>query len=407
MVRAPLQDKMLGMILLGAYGDALGAPHEHTGLAGRPADPETARRLAPARDYHPPGRPGDPWWVWADGDDLDPDARGVPTDDSSYRLMILHEWLAEQPGNPAEHAFLDWMRRRADEPAPRDGWPVRRREQIRAWIDMMRDAAVWTRALADAGDDAQPARERFAPSPHNRFYRPGVPVVFGVFLYAELGALHAGRTCADVFEHFAAFSRLDQAYAAPAAGLVAALVAEAITAPPTSEGFADWFLSRPRELIAAAPHGERATIAAALDEGRRVGLDARDLPGAAFTEALAERIYQPRKHQLAHDFANFDPALFLAMMTAAVAWAGDDPIAALRALARSPGDADTMPSFLGTIAGARLGHAGLRELSATLADDLAAQRTTIEGLFAIDLGDRAARFAAIAQRFGDLDTGDP
>jgi len=393
---ADLSDKILGMLLLGVYADALGAPHEARGLSGEGGDPETAHRLAPVGNYHPAGRSGDAWWVWADGDDLNADAVGVPTDDSSFRLAILQEWLCQGSGPRVLHeaAFLAWLEAEVESPPDPDApsWQRRRFEQMRSWIAMMNDQSAWERAP-----------ETWKRNEENRFYRPGVPVVFGMFLYAELGALRSGCTCADVAAEFAGFCRLDEGYAGVGSGVVAAIVSEAVVAPPSEEGFGAWFLSRTDAIAGEVPNGPAAAvIRSALAEGRRIGTASRGLAGDGFVQRLGEEIYRPRLQRLDHGLANFDPAMFLAMMAGAVAWAEDDPLAALRVLARSPGDADTMPSFLGTIIGARLGAARLHEISPGLSEDLGAMRNTVEGLFGIDLAERAACLTQLSRRFGCL-----
>ena len=77
-MKAEIQDKLRGMILLGAYGDALGAPHELKGLEGKVGRPADVRRLRPFRVCLP--RPKDKineWWVWPDHTLVPRDVRGM------------------------------------------------------------------------------------------------------------------------------------------------------------------------------------------------------------------------------------------------------------------------------------------------------------------------------------------
>lgn len=406
MTAAELRDKLLGMILLGAYADALGAPFESEGLKGRAGDPSSADRLAPAREYQPPGSDGDPWWVWPDGDDIDPDAVGMPTDDSACRLLILHEWLCtgDGPDNLGEEAFIRWMEERAGQPPGRraESWRRNRYRQLQSWIAMMQDASHWNELRRRFPDDPEAARRRWNAEDANRFYVPGVPVIFGMFLYAELGALRAGCSCEDILAEFAGFCRLDQDHARGATAITAALVAEAVTAPPDAGIPGAWFVERAGALASEPRLPGAETLRDAIDSGVRHGTESRGIDPAEFTSLLEEEVHQPRTRRNAHGLASFDPALFLEMMSAAAAYAGADTHLALRILARAPGDSDTMPSILGTIMGARIGADRLSDWSDAMAEDLAAMRATVEQTFDISFEQRARCLANLVRRFGCL-----
>jgi len=127
---------------LGAYGDALGAPHEldsssSGALRGCVGIPDTVLKLPPVGDYT-----ASPWGVWVEtkqGDDL----RGLPTDDTSYRVTLLHQWLsqlARTDDAPTEARFLSWLRAEDKPNADAALWKTLRHRQISDWIVMFQDA---------------------------------------------------------------------------------------------------------------------------------------------------------------------------------------------------------------------------------------------------------------------------
>lgn len=402
LTRAAYADKIQGMILLGAYGDALGAPHElNAALRGEIGDLEQARRLQPARSYFTTPQE---WGIWPDADELDLDQKGLPTDDTAYRATILQDWLCSLAGTglePTEARFERWMvdqvRSRA---RPTAGWRLRRWLQIQTWLAMFADARQWAIQQRHTPPQQQPDPTGFQTRV-DHFYRPGQAIVFGLFMYLELAAVYAQRPTELVVERFSQFGRLDMAYGKVAAGLFAGLVAEAVRADHTEQPFDAWYTAQVERMLTwpIGDSADRQILQDAFAEVQRWAEgEWRGLSEAAFLERMQRDIYAPGVQT-----SVFDPLLFFRQITAAVLYAGADPHRALQLLAASPGDADTLPSFLGTILGAWYGVDGLNRLSTTLAEDLRAQQDFLEKVFGLSLKERVACFTQLATAHGGLE----
>lgn len=395
------RDKLRGMILLGAYGDALGATHEAKALGGALAAPEQARRLSVAAVYQAPGQEGGPWWVWFDGDELPAGVKGVPTDDTSFRVTLLQPWLCSispSPEIPTEAQFERWMEARQarspQENPPR--WHRYRDAQMADWQVMWADARRWQQEARAVGPGADPTT--FQHSPGNPFFRAGVPVVFGMFLYLELAALFSSRGGEAVMRHFSTYSLLDQGYAGLITGLFAGLMAEAMRYPEPTQPFSDWYARQVARLLEeeAGTATDRTHVQEAFAAMWAMGTAQRGQPEADFLAQVKLHAYEaplppPSERYGLH---NFDPLLFFRQITATLAYADGDVLQALRLLASGPGDADTVPSMLGTLVGAWAGEAALRAQDAGLAEDLDHVRQTLESLYQIDLEARITCLAA-------------
>ena len=390
-----LIDKLQGMILLGTYGDALGALHEPAGLQGKVGNPDAARRLSPVRAYQPPGSTGAPWWIWLDGNDLSPDMRGVPTDDSAFRLLILHPWLQSlTSGTPDEARFRAWLQNQIQaNTAPTGSWQERRAFQIRDWLTMLDDAQRWTETPPEY-------RAAFQITEGNPFFRPTIPIVFGLFMYLECAALYAHCDPGAVRTHFASFCSLDQGYAGEITGLFAALIASAVSQSAHDASFSDWYIATIRSMVHQQDvELEGTTLGIRIETAWRWGVARRGLRESAFLQSFKTDIYEallPGTRDAA-GFRVFDPLLFLQQITATVAYAADDLPKMLTLMASNPGDADTIPSMFGSLAGAWYGLEALNRLSPVLAGDLVHVRDTLGLLFDYDLEHTVHSLAELSQ----------
>ena len=388
-------NKLKGMILLGAYGDALGAYHEPRGLQGYTGNPDSIHSLPKAVTYQPPGSQAAPWWVWIRGDELSEDIIGVPTDDSAFRLLILHPWLISlNKKQPTESLFAEWMqdRVRKDRSFEVSQWQLRRQLQIRDWLIMLKDASRWR-------EDPSPDPSYFIPTEGNPFFRPDTPIVFGMFMYLELAALYGGYPPQEVMQHFSTFSELDQGYAGSVTGLFAGLVADAIPVANANTPFDAWYHSTTSNLLKESPsHAE--LLNEAFQKAWRIGIENQEKPESDFLEITKKEIYDAPlpSNRDSIGFRVFDPILFFKQITASIAYSGHDIQKALRLLASNPGDADTLPSMLGTLAGAWAGHTSLQLLSNTLKDDLEEVDKTLSSLFDYNVHDTSLQLANLAKR---------
>ena len=386
------------MLLLGGYGDALGAPHETDGIKGNAGDPASATQLPQFRDYG--AGSAHPWDVWQDPSKVDGDTLGMPTDDTSFRVAILHQWLtqlAETNDPPTEASFIRWIRSedRPDADAPE--WENSRHDQIRDWIEMFRDANLLARNP-----------DNFEHSRNNPFFRKDIPVVFGPFMHLELAPVYASCSKQDVFTKFSTFGRLDQSYGRFVTGMMAAMMADALCANPQDKPFHEWFFQTADGILDSdlGHPAHRAVVKDHFEAAKQIGIDSQELSEADFMARLKQLFDEelPRlPAQVQRDnFRSFDPLLFLKMMAASVAYSNGNVQKTLRVLAVAPGDSDTMASQLGSIIGAWGGEVVLRDLDDGLATDLDHVEVAILDQYSINLSDLAAGLIELAHKHGRL-----
>lgn len=383
------------MILLGAYGDALGAYHEPRGLEGYTGNPADVMRLPQAATYQPPGSQAAPWWVWVRGDDLEEGVIGLPTDDSAFRLFILHPWLmALNHMQPSEAAFAAWMRARmnAERSFEVNQWQSRRQLQMRDWLIMFKDAERWRKAPTSSPTS-------FMPTKGNPFFRPAIPIVFGLFMYLELAALYGEYPAYEVMGHFSTFSRLDQEYAGSITGLFAGLVASAMRVSGTQSPFHTWYSTNISHLIKQAP-ANKELLQKAFQSAWSIGSENQQQSERAFLDIVKSDVYEASlpSNRDTMGFRVFDPLLFFKQITASVAYSGSDTTKALRILACNPGDADTLPSMLGTLVGAWAGYNTLVDSNTSLEADLQEVERTLSRSFGYDVHNTSQKLALLAKR---------
>ena len=392
------RDKLRGMLLLGGYGDALGAPHETSGIKGNAGDPASATQLPQFRDYGT--NTADPWDVWQDPSKIDGDTLGMPTDDTSYRVAILHQWLTQLATTndpPTEASFVSWIKSEDRPAADAPEWENSRHDQIRDWIEMFHDATLLARNP-----------DNFVPSCNNPFFRKDVPVVFGPFMHLELAPVYASCSKQDVFTKFSNFGLLDQSYGRFVTGMMAAMMADALCANTEDKKFDEWFFQTAGDILDSnlGYPSHRAVVKDHFQAAKQIGIDSQELSEADFMERL-KQVFDEELPLLPSqtergDFRSFDPLLFLKMMAASVAYSDGDVQQALRVLAVAPGDSDTMASQLGSLIGAWSGEDGLRNLDPDLAADLDQVEGAILDQYNIRLSDLAASLIELAHKHGRL-----
>ena len=350
-----LRDKLKGMLLLGAYGDALGVPHELGGgaLYGRIGQPEIAEALQPFAVYRVDTAGA--WGIWATPAR---DKIGLPTDDTCYRFGILHQWmndLSTQKTIPTlnEKQFLSWL----DQQAPvSEGAP----QWTKIRLDFVQDLVKAING-AKRGKIVEP------------FYFPGDPVVFGPFLYLELASIYAGRSQTEVFETFNDFSVLDQQYGKFVTGMMSAMLAKGIGASPENERrFDRWFFETADKVLKSnlGDAQYRGFVREHFNAGKQIGIQNRDLDMKAFLQVLNRQVFLRPPPNDKHRTPNYEPLLIIRMIAAAVGYSDGSIKRALQVLAVAPGDSDTMASQLGSIVGAYCGEKKLRRPTVDLSADL-------------------------------------
>ena len=352
------RDKVEGMLLCGAYGDALGAPHELAGLQGGVTDPTGIYKLSFGKNFYHDPQPNQ-WNVWPPPD-LVSDFCGIVTDDTAYRISIFHEFLRDALSRGeifTEARFREWMSGpgKSLHQGERPDWFLEcRNAQIDHWLEMF--------AAREKNEEAV-------------FFIPDIPIVFGIFLYQELGVLFPGKPSPLIYSIFRNLCKLDQSYAGVITGLTNTLMAAAMGVErPERQSFADWFRDSAAELLAEvgqlageSEDGEFITrLKNITSEMQKLGGDLQNASELNFVTELKHRVYD-HSDWFNPRLKNFDPLLFWMQMVAATAYGGSDPICALRVLAASAGDADTVPSVLGSLIGT---YYGLREMFSLRSLDL-------------------------------------
>ncbi len=176
-------DTIRGMLLLGAYGDALGAAQE--GQETPTPDPLPTPLVA--RDMP---EWGEAWGTWLPAI-VHAKRIGMPTDDTCYRLCVLHPWLAAIADGDRtfdEASLRDFMAALRHEPLYPEWYSFACRDHLTAWLDM------------------------FQAQEENRsegLFSPGVPGVFGLFLYLEMAAVRHGTTPLETFALYRQQASLD------------------------------------------------------------------------------------------------------------------------------------------------------------------------------------------------------
>ena len=380
--KAEFRDRLMGMLLFGAFGDAFGAAHENSGLDGLIAADLSTTELRPYAAYvrRTTSEPFGVWPVPADKTE-----KGLVTDDTGVRVMLLHQWLhlllhPEPPQlapvtalfAPRESVFADWLDVMKAEPS---GTPPAAYATVLATRKrVIADLLCW---LGNARRYQADPSGFVATKCTTPFWARDTPVVFGQFLYLELAAIYACCDRAAVMAEFQNFSLLDQGSAKFATGMLAAVLSQAFAAK-SGGNFRDFFTQQIAELLAdpAAP----ADLKDQWDKGSKVGKDRVGLPLKDVLEAIKSELYDPRSPATGSGLGKFHPALFLAQMAAAVQYGAGKPEETLAALAFGIGDADTIPAQLGSIMGAFFGETALR--AAGLGPDLDLIQKRVETYFA-------------------------
>ena len=341
-----LQERLRGMMLLSAYGDALGADHE-TNHSIHPA-PFPDRLPEQTLESEP-----DKWGYWVTTNELGPTAKGATTDDTAFKLFLLHPWLQQilagnsQLGEPAFIQFLTELK----STAPRPGWiDPPRNAQIDSWLDMYRASAV-----PEASE----------------FFAPNVPIVFGIFMFLELAAIRTQHKPIENYRYFRSATVLDQGYASVATGLLIAITSLAFSSEPSqpSTRFDQWLVDQSNSLIEVLISNNVdldavATIHRIVSSMSELGTQQRGRSPHDFMVAFEETVVaSPNPPFMSDPFkkAVHDPFRMLAEMFAAAIYAEGDPYRAMQALAFGSGDSDTVCAFLGTLQGIWFGEHLLRQ----------------------------------------------
>ena len=377
------EDKIRGMLLLGAYADALGAAQEGQEM---PTPDPVPKTLAP-RDMP---EWGEAWGTWLPAI-VHAKRVGMPTDSTCFRLCTLHPWLeaianGERTFDETSlHAFMTALQH---EPLYPEWYSFACKDQLKDWSAMFQ-------AQQEERSEA--------------FFNPGVPIIFGLYLYLEVATVYHGATPIGTFNIYKGQARLDQGYAKIVTGFLATLVSLAAKEAPTGASFSDWFFRSSRALLEDVEHaGSDAqalpTVRALLDSMQELGTELRGKTEATFNTAFKAQVLDPAQPPfLNQSFLGgvADPYRSLAQIAATIAYANDDPAAALRTFAHSYGDTDAIASMLGTLMGAWYGEQGLYAAQSEGVDlraEIGVVESNLMELFHLDLEQRVQVFVRLHEK---------
>ncbi len=382
-------DRLRGMFLLGAYGDALGAEHEKSpDIAQAPFPKPLQPRRMLEQGFH--------WGTWLPNTVVASEI-GVPTDDTCYRLFILHPWLQEiVKGNRrfTEESFREFMLELKERSAQPSWIKLPRDNQINAWLFEF-NAQKETNSCGG-------------------FFSHDSPVIFGLFMYLETGAIIRGMASKSIYSLFKGFSRLDQRYATSATAFMTTLLSKAIEYNSIGKSFDKWFFDQSFNLIVELQETFPNDVDLEIIKSlfllmKKLGSEYRGLPEEVFVKAFKEQVIEPDNPPFMRESfskwfgGNFDPFRFLAQIVATVEFSAGDPALALRSIAYSFGDTDTIATFLGSLMGVWYGEQQLRNLDTpglVFNDELTIVENVLEKIFSIDLDERARLFESL--RFLDI-----
>ena len=368
-----VEDRLRGMFLTAAYGDAMGAAHEETREIHVAPFPD---RLPEQTLVAEPDR----WGYWPTNDQLDPPVKGVVTDDTAFKLFILHPWLQEvlTNGSPfSEIGFLQFLPKLKSNGIQPTWIRTPRDAQIESWQDMY--------LAADAEETCE-------------FFIPTVPVVFGLFMFLELAAFRTDHSPAENYLYFRDFTLLDQRYAKSATGFFTAITSLAFASDP-ADRFDGWLLYQSKslcdELLSLNLDSEEVSIILRLIETMtELGQDLQGQTPHEFMVAFETAVVEPTNPPFMNaSFGEniFDPLRMLAEIYAATAYAAGDPVRAIQPLAFGSGDSDTVSAMFGVLLGIWFGENALRQHE-NLNTDLTIVERLLQEVFQVDLNQHVALF---------------
>ena len=376
-------DKMRGMLLFGAYADALGAAQE----GQQTPTPDPVPTMLSPRDMP---EWGEAWGTWLPAI-VHARRVGMPTDSTCYRLCVLHPWLAAIADGERtfdETSLRAFMADLQHEPLYPEWYSFACKAQLKDWAAMFQ-------AQHEGRSDV--------------FFNPGVPIIFGLYLYLEMAAVHHGKTPVETFALYEHQACLDQGYAKPVTALLATLVSLAVQESPVGAPFSEWFFGSSRAVLDDVAHSGSDSPALSvlqkiLDSMQELGTSLQGKTEATFNTAFKEQVIDPSHPPfLIQPFSGgvADSYCTLAQIAATIAYAKDDPALAVRTIAHSYGDTDAVASLLGTLIGVWYGEQRLYT-APSQGLDLRAEIELVEAnlteLFHIDLAQRVQIFSRLHSR---------
>ena len=234
-------DKLKGMLFLGALGDGLGCPTEQTCQSGAIYSNYSCGLQA----YKPTSYHGSEWGVWPNQTEIK-GTFGVVTDDTSFRISLFEPWLLSNCSNNINNChFCDINNEKNIIPKKTfnelneslfklfinetdsilyaslnelNSVSTKREEMLADFVVIMNDANV------------KPIINNITHG-NNPFYIVGLPVVFGSYMYIEIGALICNVYSIynlTQWNFISNYTKLDTNYGHIYTGLLISLLADAL-----------------------------------------------------------------------------------------------------------------------------------------------------------------------------------
>jgi len=396
-INIDLDDKLLGMFLFGAYGDALGSPREKEAIKGQLQIPSSIGKLVNFEDYGElKNILPDKWGLWSKESILRT-IRGIPTDDTAFRLLLLHRWIDhsyESSSELTEVNFKQWMTTSVLPP------PYNITEGVKSSYSEI--IAEFEHIFYVQENYPNVSEEEIERS----FYKNNRLVFFGNFMYLELVATKLNSNSYEVIELFNSITNLDITYGKTITAISAGILHRCLLQEYILvEDIYDFLKTTTLELLDIA-------IEIELNQVEKLREDMLWAIGKAEQSNTIEDLLQefsniylsPQEEKtnglVEGKFYAHHPLLMWRQIWAGLAFYKNEPFNALTFTAVCYGDTDTVSSFLGIILGGLCGNRILAQSKINnynLDDILSEIEQNIIALFNVDLRDNIDIFKRFYQ----------
>ncbi|MGB0522661.1 MAG: ADP-ribosylglycohydrolase family protein [Flammeovirgaceae bacterium] len=335
----------------------------------------------------PPTQFENPWAIWIDQASV-LNRKGLITDDTAFRLCLLHPWLVQlqKPIRQTLQAsgmgsFFTFQ-------------PQPQCSHSSVHASCLKQQAEWL-AMYQACQQQQA----------NSFYRKDSPMAFGLFQCLDLALFFINDPIEQVFSTFKSINPLDQRYGKLITGLVAVLIAKAFNQQSANRATLQQCIHQTIIELNTFPfHDTEQQEWNQIVSYYQQAIHFAGQPFESdyqFLESIRQNIF------LNPAFAHFnlenqgrnnhDPLLFWFQLISALQYAQFDVLHTLQLLSSGTGDADTLASIAGFLLGAWHGAAYFDQLadSTPLHEALHHVKTSIRFMFDIDLEERAIVLAKL------------
>ena len=339
-----LNDKVQGMLLLSAYGDALGAPFENLALSENGIFTHSKEVVLVKGDEIESSRFENPWAIWINQERVK-HKKGIFTDDTYYRWALLHPWLFDHacPKSVNQLEFQSFFQNYPKQVLNSFQLNACCQSQFKDW------QLMWHAHL-----NRQSAL----------FYHQNVPIAFGLFQCLDLVLLYHQESPQTIYQCFKVLNPLDQQYGKLITGLFACLIHQGLKAREVINAQIIFQLMDDLRANSELDNESEywAMICSCTEKAFDIGKRSHETE-IAFHKAVRLEIFL--NNNLAHynwpltcgtvGRNNHDPLLLWMQLIATATYAEFDAVYTIKLLAGGVGDCDTLAALAGLLFGAWLG----------------------------------------------------